>query len=85
MLLITPQVTEECGDIPMVLVQNKIDLVEDAKMRPYVVPVVFSLDLPSLSLPIPSQPIDFSRCALPFALSVVCLFVDSFHLLRLPY
>ena len=34
MLLTTPQVTEECGDIPMVLVQNKIDLVEDAKMRP---------------------------------------------------
>jgi len=30
----TERVTEECGDIPMVLVQNKIDLVEDAKMRP---------------------------------------------------
>ena len=33
----TSQVNEECGDIPMVLVQNKIDLVEDAKMRPWVV------------------------------------------------
>ncbi|XP_065062080.1 ras-related protein Rab-23-like [Rhopilema esculentum] len=28
------RVNDECGDIPMVLVQNKIDLVEDAKMRP---------------------------------------------------
>lgn len=28
------RVFDECGDIPMVLVQNKIDLVEDAKMNP---------------------------------------------------
>eukprot|EP00794_Sanderia_malayensis_P004798 gene4798-5425_t len=28
------RVNEECGEIPMVLVQNKIDLVEDAKMTP---------------------------------------------------
>lgn len=27
------QVEEECGGIPMVLVQNKIDLIDDAKVK----------------------------------------------------
>jgi hypothetical protein len=28
------QVTEECGDIAMVLIQNKIDLLEEAVIEP---------------------------------------------------
>ncbi len=42
------QVNQECGDIPMVLVQNKIDLVEDAKMSPWV--VIFSIIITTLSV-----------------------------------
>lgn len=35
-LLSLSQVENECGEIPMVIVQNKIDLMDQAVVTPYV-------------------------------------------------